>query len=319
MASSERPHLIIGICTFRRPEMLRRCLASVLAQECPEGWKVEIVVVDNDAQSDLAEMISRAFPDPKYPIRYFIEPRRGIPHARNAVCRHALSVQADLIAFIDDDEEADPGWLMAYARGMATYEAQAYTGPVRYIFPPGYEDWLANKGFAETKHGALLKRAATANVMFRTSVLGPEGEPLQFDTNMALTGGSDTDFFMRLVHQGGRIVYLSDAVVSEAVVPNRLTIRWRLKRQYRSSANRVYIESKLFGAKKTARRAVKELVRHGVEGTLRLVFSPVMLLGGYRKFKRSWYHGLRHFAKAGGIIAGLRGRQVQPYRQTDGY
>jgi len=55
---------------------------------------------------------------------------------------------------------------------------------------------------------------------------------------------------MRLVHQGGRIVYLSDAVVSEAVVPNRLTIRWRLKRQYRSSANRVYIESKLFGAKK---------------------------------------------------------------------
>ena len=157
MASSERPHLIIGICTFRRPEMLRRCLASVLAQECPEGWKVEIVVVDNDAQSDLAEMISRAFPDPKYPIRYFIEPRRGIPHARNAVCRHALSVKADLIAFIDDDEEADPGWLMAYARGVATYEAQAYTGPVRYIFPPGYEDWLANKGFAETKHGALLK------------------------------------------------------------------------------------------------------------------------------------------------------------------
>jgi len=319
MESSESRHVVVGVCTFRRPEMLRRCLASVLAQECPARWNVEIVVVDNDAESDLSETISSAFPEPKYPIHYFIEPRRGIPHARNAVCRYALSVHADLIAFIDDDEEAAPGWLTAYARGLETYDAQAYAGPVRHVFPPGYQDWLENKRFASIRNGALLKRASTGNVMFRTSILRPEGGALQFDTNMALTGGSDTDFFMRLVHQGGRIVYLSDAVVSEAVVPNRLTIRWRLKRQYRSSANRIYIESKLFGAQKTARRAVKEIVRHGVEGTLRVVVSPLMLLGGYRKFKRSWYHGLRHFAKAGGLVAGLRGRHVQVYRETDGY
>jgi len=319
MESGENLHVVIGICTFRRPEMLRRCLASVLAQECPVRWTVEIVVVDNDAGSNLSEMLNSAFPEPKYPIHYVIEPRRGIPYARNAACRFALARKADFIAFIDDDEETGPGWLMAYARGVATYDAHAYTGPVRSMFPPEYRDWLENNRFSDIEHGASLKRASTGNVMFRAQVLGSDGTSLQFDTNMALTGGSDTDFFMRLVHQGGRIIYLSDAVVSETVVPNRLTIRWRLKRQYRSSANRVYIESKLYGARKTARRALKEIVRHGVEGTLRVVVSPLMLLGGYRKFKRSWYHGLRHFAKAGGLVAGLRGRHVQVYRETDGY
>lgn len=319
MDSSESWHVVVGICTFRRPKMLLRCLASVLAQECPAQWKVEIVVVDNDAESDSSETIRSAFSESKYPIHYFIEPRRGIPYARNAVCRFAVSRDADFIIFIDDDEEADPGWLMAFARGLEAYDADAYVGPVRPVFPPGYQDWLERKRFASTKHGALLRRAATNNVMFRTSLLGPEGGLLQFDTNMALTGGEDKDFFMRLVHRGGRIVYLSDAVVSEVVLPNRLTIRWRLKRQYCSRANRIYVELKLFGAKKTARRAAKELVQYGVKGTLRLVFAPVMLFGGYRKFKRSWYYGLKHFATVGGIIAGLRRRQVQFYRETDGY
>jgi succinoglycan biosynthesis protein ExoM len=103
------------------------------------------------------------------------------------------------------------------------------------------------------------------------------------------------------------------------VVTDRLTIRWRLKRQYQSSANRIYIESKLFGGKKTSRRASKEVVRHAVEGTLRLVTSPLLLLGGYRRFKRGWYHGLRHFAKGSGIMAGLRGSHVQLYLKTDGH
>lgn len=309
--------VIVGICTYKRPVMLKKCLDSIFAQEKPSGWDVEIVIVDNDAESNLSNGMD--FSNAPYKVHYFGEAQRGISYARNAVCRHALELGGDYLLFLDDDEEAEPGWLLAYHRGSQQFEAEAYTGPVRNIFPEGYQEWLGNKGLSDTKHGSLLRRAATNNVMLATRILNKPGEPLEFDTRMALMGGEDKDFFMRLVHRGGRIVYLSDAVVSEVVMANRLTISWRLKRQYQSSANSIYIDSKLYGPRKIRAVSIKELLRHILEGSLGLIISPLLLLGGYRKFKRGWYHGLRHFAKAAGIIAGLRGSYVQLYAKTDGY
>jgi succinoglycan biosynthesis protein ExoM len=317
MPQPDRTKVIVGICTYRRPEMLQACLRSILEQQKPEAWEVEIVVVDNDPQSDQGETLT--FPDAQFEVHYFIETQRGIPYARNAVCRHAVALGADYLLFIDDDEEAAPGWLVAYQHGHAQFDGEAYTGPVRYLFPEGYQDWLGNKGHGRTKHGALLRRAATNNVMFATRILTIRGGTLEFDNRMALTGGEDKDFFTRLVHQGGRIVYLSDALVSEEVLPNRLSMCWRLRRQYQSSASGVYIDAKLFGPDKILWPALREMLRHLVEGLIGLVLSPFLLLVGVPRFKRGWYHGLRHFAKAAGIIAGLRGWEVQLYANTDGH
>ena len=318
-AINRKTKVVVGICTFRRPAMLQRCITSVMQQERPDDWPVEILVVDNDAHSDLGHTLDNVQSQNGCKLHYVIEPNRGIPYARNAVCTYALQQKSDFVLFIDDDEEAAPGWLMAYTRAVSQFDAEAYTGPVRFIFPAGYEDWLANKGFSRTKHGALLQRASTGNVLFRTAILEKYEPPLNFDINMTMTGGSDTDFFMRLVQHGGKIVYVGDAEVSEAVVPVRLTIRWRLRRQYQSSANRVYIESKLFGTKHVMATSLKQVFRHVLEGTLRLVFSPLLLLAGYTMFKRGWYHGLRHYAKAAGTLAGLRGSHVQLYLKTDGH
>lgn len=317
MQMAPRTKVIIGICTYRRPEMLRACLGSIFAQQKPDVWDVEIVIVDNDPESNQSAAL--AFPDVPFHVHYFVEAQRGIPYARNAVCHHAVTLDADYILFIDDDEEAESGWLEAYCRGSVQFEAEAYSGPVRHLFPEGYRDWLGNKGYARMRHGALMRRAATNNVMFATRILKERGGALEFDNRMALTGGEDKDFFTRLVHQGGRIIYLSDALVSEVVLPNRLTIGWRLRRQYQSSASGIYIDAKLFGPDKIFWPSLREMLRHLVEGLLGLILSPFMLLGGYSRFKRGWYHGLRHFAKAAGIVAGLRGREVQLYLKTDGH
>ena len=274
-AINRKTKVMVGICTFRRPAMLQRCITSVMQQERPDDWQVEILVVDNDAQSDLGHTLDNVQSQNGYKLHYVIERNRGIPYARNAVCTYALQQKSDFVLFIDDDEEAAPGWLMAYGRAASQFDAEAYTGPVRFIFPTGYEDWLANKGFSRTKHGALLQRASTGNVLFRTAILEKYEPPLNFDINMTMTGGSDTDFFMRLVQ--------------------------------------------LFGAKHVMATLLKQVFRHVLEGTLRLVFSPLLLLAGYTKFKRGWYHGLRHYAKAAGTLAGLRGSHVQLYLKTDGH
>jgi succinoglycan biosynthesis protein ExoM len=319
MESVEKIRVAIGVCTYKRPQMIEQCIASLQALECPPDWDVFIVLVDNDPSSSGAPEELPARASDNFPVHYFIESQRGIPHARNRVCREAVALGAQFLLFLDDDEEAEPFWLKAYRNAMIEFGGEAYTGPVRYLFPQGFEDWLANKGFSGTKRGTYLKRASTNNVLVDIKRAKRVGFDLEFDTGMALTGGSDTEFFMRLVQAGGHIVYVDDAIVSEEVVTDRLSIRWRLKRQYQSSANRIYIESKLFGGEKTVKRASKEVLRHAIEGTLRLLSAPLMIIGGYRKFKRGWYHGLRHFAKGAGIMAGLRGSHVQLYLKTDGH
>lgn len=317
MEAREKVRVAIGLCTYKRPQMVAQCITSLQALDCPTDWDVDIVLVDNDPYSPgIPDNVAQAAAG-KFPVHYFIESQRGIPHARNRVCREALALGAQFLLFLDDDEEAERDWLQAFRKAVSEFEAEAYTGPVRYLFPQGFEDWLGNKGFSETRRGAYLKRAATNNVLINFKRLQGLSFALEFDTRMAMTGGSDTEFFMRLVQAGGRIAYVDDAVVSEEVVPDRLTIRWRLRRQYQSSANRIYIESKLFGAE-SARQGRREVLRHALEGLLRLISAPLLLLGGYRKFKRGWYHGLRHFAKGAGIIAGLRGSHVQLYLKTDG-
>ena len=133
-AINRKTKVMVGICTFRRPAMLQRCITSVMQQERPDDWQVEILVVDNDAQSDLGHTLDNVQSQNGYKLHYVIERNRGIPYARNAVCTYALQQKSDFVLFIDDDEEAAPGWLMAYGRAASQFDAEAYTGPVRFIF-----------------------------------------------------------------------------------------------------------------------------------------------------------------------------------------
>ncbi len=298
--------------------MLKACLDSTLTQQLPDNWQLEVHVIDNDPESTLVNEVENWSMTTTIPIRYFREPRRGIPFARNTACEYSLKHQADWVVFIDDDELAMNGWLNAYAEAVAKYTSDVYTGPVKYIFPNDSAEWLANKNEDKTIDGTLKERAATNNVMIAKHVLSPDGMNLTFDNQMSMMGGSDSDFFIRLVATGGKIIFVKNALVSEEVLPNRTTLVWRLKRQFRSSTNRIYIYMKLYGPKKTTFMALKESLRHLLDGTIGLIFSPIFLVAGKNNFKKRFYHALRHFAKLGGNIFGLFGMHPEPYRIIDG-
>ena len=298
--------------------MLAECIDEILKQKIPVTWSVELIVINNDPSDDISEIINARRANTSLEISLKNEYALGIPFARNTACKTALERGAEWIIFIDDDEFPNPGWLEAYAKATEEWDAKAFTGPVNYIMPSGCAEWLENKGLRFRKNGSKCSRAGTCNVMFSKDLLLPPFS-LSFDTEMQFTGGSDSDFFMRFVHAGGVILAISEAIVSEHVPPNRLTIQWRLKRQYRSSANRVYIKFKLHGAKKTIKDAAREIIMRMLHGTVKLVISPLSLIYGYTCFKRTYYHALRHFSKAFGTIAGLFGNQPQPYRHVDGY
>ncbi len=98
--------IIVNICTFKRPKMLKACLDSILAQQLPENWQLEIQIIDNDKESVVESEVKKWASQARVPVRYFTEMKRGIPFARNAACEQSLEHQADWIVFIDDDELA---------------------------------------------------------------------------------------------------------------------------------------------------------------------------------------------------------------------
>lgn len=106
------PSLTVVICTHKRPRLLRKALESIVRQvETP----AEILVVNNDRESDdeVRSVIARF-----HGIRYFLEPIRGLDFARNRALREATG---DVVAFLDDDATADPGWTAALRTAFARY------------------------------------------------------------------------------------------------------------------------------------------------------------------------------------------------------
>lgn len=210
--------LAVCICTdgaLADQSRLARCLGSVLSQDPGAGMALRVILVDNSDTGAVLAMAQRSAP----PVRYVHEPIRGIPYARNAGLLAALDAGADLIAFIDADELAPPGWLALLRSELEASQADVVQGNVRR-----FADEAALRTFAETPITPVARRRSTAtgatnNTLMRAWIVSAAG--LRFDTAMRFTGGSDGEFFMRAVDAGATIVRLTGATVGEFWPPER--------------------------------------------------------------------------------------------------
>ena len=90
----EEVSVSVIVATCDRPDNLRQCLCSILAQETLR--EIEIVVVDNHPSSGLAAPVVADFPT----VRLVEERRRGVAYARNA----AFAASTGQIIVTTDDE-----------------------------------------------------------------------------------------------------------------------------------------------------------------------------------------------------------------------
>src|SRR5262245_40320356 len=136
----------ICIASFQRPDGLAALLGALaelrFAGRAPS---LAVVVVDNDPAESARAVVERARAALPHPIDYRLEPRRGIPHARNAALAAALH-RAHWLAFIDDDEIPAPGWLDALLAVAARTGADIVTGPVVPRFAAAPAHWVAEGG-----------------------------------------------------------------------------------------------------------------------------------------------------------------------------
>jgi GT2 family glycosyltransferase len=106
------PFISVVICTRDRPDRLETCLRCLARQKYP---RFEVVVVDNAPTSNAVRTLVDAGHSMRA-LRYVLEPRPGLSWARNA---GIAAAGGEIIAFLDDDEEADIHWLAGLACGFA--------------------------------------------------------------------------------------------------------------------------------------------------------------------------------------------------------
>jgi O-antigen biosynthesis protein len=107
------PFISVVICTRDRPSQLEVCLGYLAQQDYPN---FEVVVVNNVPRGDIVRKLVDARDGEPVTFRYVEEHRPGLSWARNT---GVVTAAADLIAFLDDDDEPDSRWLAGIARGFA--------------------------------------------------------------------------------------------------------------------------------------------------------------------------------------------------------
>lgn len=208
----------VVVPTFRRPELLARCLDALARQDLDPG-EFEVVVAD-DAASDATrrQVEDRAASGPMA-MRYLaVHGRHGPAAARNLGWRAA---RGEVIAFTDDDCVPEPSWLSAGLAAMAGGAAAA-SGRVVVPLPPCPTDYERDAAGLE---GAEF---VTANCFCRLEALLAVGG---FDERFSAAWREDSDLHFSLLRAGLAIVRAESAVVVHPVRPAPWGVSLRQQRK----------------------------------------------------------------------------------------
>lgn len=190
----DHPDVSVVMATRDRPELLRRAVASVLAQDTESS--IEIVLVYDGTDIDPLEDLPRS---PGRTVRAVNNIRSpGLAGARNT---GILETRAPLVAFCDDDDEWTPSKL--------SRQLELFDDPDVILAATGIE--IHSAGGAHTRRAPssvdladLLRSRITAlhpsSFVFRASAL--RGEVGLVDEDLPGGQGEDYDMLLRAAKSG---------------------------------------------------------------------------------------------------------------------
>ncbi len=219
----------VVVPTFKRPELLSRCLAA-LSQQDFDPTAYEVIIADDAASDETKQLVEswlsgqmsvkvaqlqgctgveeslepNSLPflvSPSPLFRYIpVTESHGPAAARNAGWRVACG---EIIAFTDDDCIPDRNWLRAgvsaFAEGVVGVWGQTIV-PLPDN-PTDYELNAARLGLGEF---------VTANCFYRRDAIAAVGG---FDERFTAAWREDSDLFFTLLERGSQFAYAPDAVV----------------------------------------------------------------------------------------------------------
>ncbi|MGD0191526.1 MAG: glycosyltransferase family 2 protein [Rhizomicrobium sp.] len=249
------PALTAVICTYNRYDVLGDAIASLESQGVDPD-RLEILIVDNstDTQSQAAYWNQNVVPAN---ARLIIDPVPGLSRARNTALRQA---RGDIIAYIDDDAIALPGWAGALIDIFARHEtAGSAGGPVEPIWPATQPAWLhkLHRGYFTIVDLGETARAlaqgewlAGTNIAFRKPVLEKTGgfnEGLGRIRN-SLMSNEELAVSAQVAELGYQSWYTPEARVMHRVHDDRVSQHWLRRRVSWQAVSDLLADPKKFDA-----------------------------------------------------------------------
>jgi succinoglycan biosynthesis protein ExoM len=304
--------MLVSICiiTYQRPEGLSRTLKSIdlLRFDKIPTPEIEVIVIDNDAAGLAGKICAEIQPEFKWQLIFGIEPQKGISYARNRSIA-MTAARSEFIVTIDDDEVAEPQWLEQLLMVQKYYDADVVSGPVVPYFPdPDVPEWVKTGKFFDPpsyETGTQIDVAFAGNVLIRAEIIRKLDKV--FDERFALTGGEDSDLFMRLYRSGCKMIWSNEAIVAEWVPNTRTNRQYILQRGYRAWSSYSLLERELYPSFKTqGMRIIKGLGLISI-GILTLI--PALFQG-----QQAIVIAMRSIYRGCGTIAGLLGKNYEEYK-----
>jgi len=275
-----RPLVSVVVCAYtsERLAQLRQTIASLLNQTYVRREIVLIVDHNPDLQTELADLAGK---DVRVASN---QGKRGLADARNTGIALA---KGEIVAFIDDDADADSNWL---ERLVECYRDPAVIGNGGRIVPVWEQGpppaWLAEeflwvigctyRGMAER---GRVRNVIGCNMSFRSSVFEEVGS---FNTEIGRLRNQplsceETEMCIRALKRwpDKKIVYAVDAIVHHHVSPSRRTLRYFARRCYFEGVSKVIVR-RLCGADGTSSE-LKYLSRALPLAILRNITNVVLL------------------------------------------
>lgn len=270
----------VVVCTHTtdRYEDLTEAVESLFAQTYDD---VEVVLVA-DGDAELCERLRTDYGDRPEVRIHCHEQNRGLSASRNAGIEVATG---DVVAFMDDDAVADPGWLAELVKAYEEHDVEAVGGKMtaRWMdgqpnFLPGEFYWLVgvtHRGFPDE---GPVRNTFGSNLSFRADVLDALGG---FNENLGRRGdrqgqGEEAELARRLRSElGGTLYYIPDATVEHKVYSYRTRLGWLLGRAFWQGYSKQRTDDAGSGAAGAERSYLTRLLREHVPRRVRdLVHNP---------------------------------------------
>jgi glycosyltransferase involved in cell wall biosynthesis len=248
----EAPSLSVVVCAFTidRWNELLAAVNSVRAQSPPVQQIVVVIDHCPALEGRIRRHAATAWASGVRPDIVANRYQQGLSGARNS----GVDVSdGDVVAFLDDDATAAPGWAAALVPNYQSRDVLGVGGRIEPAWAverprwwPAEFDWVAGCSYLGwPEHRGPVRNMIGANMSFRRHVFAEVGGFLSALGRVANipSGCEETELCIRIRKRwpGHQIVYEPAAVVYHLVPPQRATVEYYRRRCYAEGLSKAFV------------------------------------------------------------------------------
>ncbi len=227
----EYPYKISAvICSYNRARFIIDAVDSIFNQDFDRKL-YEVIVVDNNSTDNTVALLEEyKTKHPGYNFRYYVEHNQGVSYTRTRCAKEATG---EIVAYLDDDSTAQPGWLSSIAEFFDSHpDTWSTGGKISPVFLTGIPDWYSKYFFGlvgnfdqgpNVKQLTGARYPCGANMAFRKKVFEEIG---YFNAELGRKGKGllateEKEIYMRILAHHHKVYYLPYVAVLHKVESNK--------------------------------------------------------------------------------------------------